>query len=88
MEVCERLLCLAVVSSVFGFGSVLGKYVRGIVNTKEVRDGVGIFIAINTTAQSPLLDRQLSPCYKRNWYCETSKLPVMFECHLTYYTTD
>lgn len=37
MEVCERLLCLAVVSSVLCVGSVLGKYVRGIVNTKEVR---------------------------------------------------
>ncbi|XP_029600547.1 transmembrane protein 145 isoform X1 [Salmo trutta] len=35
MEVCERLLCLAVVSSVLCVGSVLGKYVRGIVNTKE-----------------------------------------------------
>ncbi|CAB1333993.1 unnamed protein product [Coregonus sp. 'balchen'] len=35
MEICERLLCLAVVSSVLCVGSVLGKYVRGIVNTKE-----------------------------------------------------
>lgn len=32
----EKVLGLAVVSSILCVGSVLGKYVRGIVNTKEV----------------------------------------------------
>lgn len=36
VRVGERLLCLAVLSSVFCVDSVLGKYVKGIVNTKEV----------------------------------------------------
>lgn len=36
VRVGERLLCLAVLSSVFFVDSVLGKYVKGIVNTKEV----------------------------------------------------
>ncbi|XP_064155257.1 transmembrane protein 145 isoform X4 [Anguilla rostrata] len=35
MEVCERVFGLAVVTSVLCVGSVLGKYVKGIVNTKE-----------------------------------------------------
>lgn len=36
VRVGERLLYLAVLSSVLCVDSVLGKYVRGIVNTKEV----------------------------------------------------
>lgn len=36
VRVGERLLCLAVLSSVLCMDSVLGKYVRGVVNTKEV----------------------------------------------------
>lgn len=36
VRVGERLLCLAVLSCVFFADSVLGKYVKGIVNTKEV----------------------------------------------------
>lgn len=32
----EKVLGLAVVSSMLCVGSVLGKYVKGIVNTKEV----------------------------------------------------
>lgn len=36
VRVGERLLYLAVLSSVFCVDSVLGKYVKGIVNTKEV----------------------------------------------------
>ena len=39
VRVGERLLCLAVLSSVFLVDSVLGKYVKGIVNTKEVSAG-------------------------------------------------
>eukprot|EP00064_Thunnus_orientalis_P011637 superscaffoldBa00001697_g11668 len=35
VRVGERLLCLAVLSSVLCVDSVLGKYVKGIVNTKE-----------------------------------------------------
>ncbi|TKS82324.1 Transmembrane protein 145 [Collichthys lucidus] len=35
VRVGEKLLCLAVLSSVFLVDSVLGKYVKGIVNTKE-----------------------------------------------------
>lgn len=34
----EKVLGLAVVSSMLCVGSVLGKYVRGIVNTKEVSE--------------------------------------------------
>lgn len=37
VRVGERLLCLAVLSSVLCVDSVFGKYVKGIVNTKEVR---------------------------------------------------
>lgn len=36
VRVGERLLYLAVLSSVFCVDLVLGKYVKGIVNTKEV----------------------------------------------------
>lgn len=36
VRVGERLLCLVVLSSVLFVDSVLGKYVKGIVNTKEV----------------------------------------------------
>lgn len=36
VRVGERLLCLAVLFSVLCVDSVLGKYVRGVVNTKEV----------------------------------------------------
>lgn len=36
VRVGERLLCLAVLFSVLCMDSVLGKYVRGVVNTKEV----------------------------------------------------
>ena len=37
VRLCERLLCLAVLFSVLCVAPVLGKYVKGIVNTKEVR---------------------------------------------------
>lgn len=36
VRVGERLLCLAVLSSVLCVDSVFGKYVKGIVNTEEV----------------------------------------------------
>lgn len=45
VRVGERLLCLAVLSSVFFVDSVLGKYVKGIVNTKEV-SAVFYFISL------------------------------------------
>lgn len=40
VRVGERLLCLAVLSSVLYVDSVFGKYVKGIVNTKEVSAAV------------------------------------------------
>lgn len=43
VRVGERLLCLAVLSSVLCMDSVLGKYVRGVVNTKEVSVCSSIF---------------------------------------------
>lgn len=43
MEVCERVLKLAVVSSVLSVATVLGKYVRGIVNTKEVSPTLTVY---------------------------------------------
>lgn len=43
VRVGEKLLCLAVLSSVFLVDSVLGKYVKGIVNTKEVSAVVFLF---------------------------------------------
>lgn len=36
LRVGERLLCVAALSSLLCVDSVLGKYVRGVVNTKEV----------------------------------------------------
>lgn len=44
VRVGERLLWLAVLSSVLSVDSVLGKYVKGIVNTKEVSPGVFYFL--------------------------------------------
>lgn len=43
VRVGEKLLCLAVLSSVFLVDSVLGKYVKGIVNTKEVSAVIFLF---------------------------------------------
>lgn len=43
VRVGERLLCLAVLSSVLCVDSVFGKYVKGIINTKEVRADFSFF---------------------------------------------
>ncbi|KAK5921850.1 hypothetical protein CgunFtcFv8_019171 [Champsocephalus gunnari] len=47
VRVGERLLCMALLCSGFFVDSVLGKYVKGIVNTKEV-SAVSFFLNVTT----------------------------------------